>query len=369
MINGHGGNIYRLAGQLGCRPEEISDMSANVNPLGPIPALVDHLKMEIQAIASLPEVDAGKVIRSFSRFYDVEPKQVMAGNGTTELIYIIPRAIRSARALVVEPTYADYKDACKMNRIPFDHLFCKKENNFVPDMDAIEKAASKVDLVFICNPNNPTGAMVSRSDLESLCISLPGTLFVIDESYLPFAPVPAAVTMMGTDLSNVIVLNSMSKAFRVPGLRIGFIKTSEVLLEKLASYALPWSVNSLAQKAVEWLMTHPGQVNPFLENTRAFITSEKSRFKKSLENKTRVRCFPSVTSFLLLGLPNGLNAHTVWQTMATNRILIRDCANFKGLSDKFIRISLKSEKENSRAADLLIQLCQNHTSTGDNHAR
>ena len=369
MIGGHGGNIYQLAQRLKCLPSDISDMSANVNPLGPMPALIDHLQAGILAIAALPEVDAGGIVTAFSRYYGIDPRQVMAGNGTTELIYLIPRALGLKKALVVGPTYSDYRDACTMNQVSCDHIVCREEDDFVPDVQAIRKMAAAADLVFLCNPNNPTGALVARPDIDALCRSMPETLFVVDESYLPFTPAPADTTMIGSDLPNILVLNSMSKAFRIPGLRIGFVKAPQPLMQALTPLALPWSVNSLAQAAVQWLMNHPERVEPFLLSTRNILEKEKRRIEESIHRKTGARCFPSSTSFILIRLPDGLNAQTVSRQMADNRILIRDCTNFTGLSDAFIRISLKSEAENRRAADLLVELCRGHANPGGRHAR
>ena len=361
MIGGHGGNIYGLAQRLGCSPADISDMSANVNPLGPMPALMDHLREHLTAIAALPEVDAGGIVDAFARAHDVDPAQVMAGNGSTQLIYLIPRAISAQTALVVGPTYADYGDACTMNGVACEHVVCPRNAGFAPDMAAIARQATGKDLVFFCNPNNPTGVLTDRAAITKLCRRMPDTVFLIDESYLPFADAPEAATMLHSELPNVMVLNSMSKAFRIPGLRIGFVKAPPVLMEKLAPYALPWSVNSLAQTAVMWLMTHDNQVAKFLETTRAMITAEKTRMMATIEPNTGIRCFASATSFLLMELPEGLSAPRVWQYMADRRILIRDCGNFIGLSDRFIRISLKSEAENRRAIDLLRQLSTTQT--------
>lgn len=369
MIGGHGGNIYELARHLGCRPSEISDMSANVNPLGPMPELIDYLKEKVSVIAALPEVDAGGIVDAFSRHHGIDPKHVMAGNGTTELIYMIPRALGAENALVVGPTYSDYRDACAMNRVACDHLVCREKDDFGPNMAAIQKAAATADLVFFCNPNNPTGALADRTEIEALCRSLPGTVFVVDESYLPFSPALADATMIASDLPNVMVLNSMSKIFRIPGLRIGFVKAPPALMEKLAPFALPWSVNSLAQTAVQWLMTRPEQLRSFLSSTRNMVEAERSRIEESIHRNTGVRCFPSATSFILMRLPHGLDAPTVWRHMAGNRILIRDCANFTGLSDAFIRISLKTKAENSRAAELLVRLCRDSASQGTGHGR
>jgi len=368
MIGGHGGNIYGLAQRLNCLPSDISDMSANVNPLGPMPALIDHLQAGISAIAALPEVDAGGMVAAFSRFYGIDPRLVMAGNGTTELIYLIPRALGVKKTLVVGPTYSDYRDACTVNQVACSHLICREEDDFVPDVQAIRRMAAAADLVFLCNPNNPTGVLVARPDVEALCRSLPGTIFVVDESYLPFSPSPTTATMIGANLPNVMVLNSMSKAFRIPGLRIGFVKAPEPLMQALTRLALPWSVNSLAQAAVQWLMDHPERVEPFLSSTRYMLEKEKRRIEEYIHQKTDARCFPSATSFILIRLPDGLNAQTVWRHMADNRILIRDCTNFTGLSDAFIRISLKSEPENRRAADLLANLCRDHANPGTRHA-
>ena len=356
MIEGHGGNIYKLAEALGCNPFDICDMSANVNPLGPMPALVGYLQQELQAIAVLPEVNASQIVRLFAQDQRLNPERVMAGNGTTELIYLIPRAVRPSKALIVGPTYADYEDACKMNRVRFHHWTCKEESHFVLDLQALQKAASEVDLVFLCNPNNPTGTLVSRSDLAWFCRSLPNTLVVVDESYLPFVPQSDEISLIGTTLSNVIVLNSMSKAFRIPGLRIGFAKADKTVLEKIRSYALPWSVNSLAQKAVSWLMNHPVAVSRFLEETRRLIGAQRSALIEFIESESQIRCFPSVTSFLLMRLPEGLSAPVVWRHMAKRHVLIRDCSNFEGLTEQFIRLSLKKEIENRKAANLLIRL-------------
>ncbi|BBO88448.1 threonine-phosphate decarboxylase CobD [Desulfosarcina ovata] len=369
MIGGHGGNIYQLAQDHGCRPADIVDMSANVNPLGPMPALMDHLAANLSVIAALPEVDAGGIVAAFARRHAIDPAQVMAGNGSTQLIYLIPRALAARRALIVGPTYADYRDACAMNRVPCDPFICREADDFMPDMALLCEKAARADLVFLCNPNNPTGALVDQRAITDLCEALPQTVFVIDESYLPFVPQPETASMIGSTLPNVLVINSMSKAFRIPGLRIGFVKAPPPWIEKLTAYALPWSVNSLAQTAVAWLMTHPEQVDPFLAATREMVAAERSQMQTAIHRRTAIRCFPSATSFLLMRLPGGLTAPMAWQHMADQRILIRDCANFEGLTDAFIRISLKESADNRRAADLLADLCQRHENGGGAHVR
>lgn len=344
-------------------------MSANVNPLGPMPAMMAHLKSVLPVITALPEVDAQEMVTAFARFYDVDPALVMAGNGTTQLIYLLPQALQAQKALVVGPTYADYEDACRMHQVPCQHLIGREADGFALDMTRLRKAARAVDLVFLCNPNNPTGTLTQRSEIEALCRAQPDTRFVIDESYLPFAPHPTHNSMIGTKLPNVVVLNSMSKAFRIPGLRIGFAKTSRPIMARLKPLALPWTVNSLAQAAVQWLMKHPQAIDDFLAGTRTLLASEKATFTATLARQTAMHCFPSATSFVLMRLPDKLTSAAAWRHMADQRILIRDCANFHGLSEAFIRVSMKGAAENRRAADLLVQLCRKQAGRENTHGR
>ena len=130
MIGGHGGNIYQLARRLNCEPSDICDMSANVNPLGPMPELVEHLREHLSAMASLPEVDAGTMVEAFADYHGIDPATVTAGNGTTQLIYRIPRALGAQKALVMGPTYADYQDACAMHGVACEHLICQETDDF-----------------------------------------------------------------------------------------------------------------------------------------------------------------------------------------------------------------------------------------------
>ncbi|HAO23079.1 MAG TPA: histidinol phosphate aminotransferase, partial [Desulfobacteraceae bacterium] len=169
MICGHGGNIYELARRLKCQPFDIIDMSSNVNPSGPPPGLTEFLKENISAMIALPEADAGKAVFAFAHRYGIDPKCVLAGNGTTQFIYAIPKAIGTKNALIVAPTYSDYADACAMHDIAYTYYLTQASQNFVPDLTQIQKDMQAADTIFICNPNNPTGVLIPSDQLESLC--------------------------------------------------------------------------------------------------------------------------------------------------------------------------------------------------------
>lgn len=354
MIIGHGGNIYKLAARLGCAPDEIIDMSSNVNPLGTMPGLVPFLKDNIQAIGRLPEADSGTSVNAFAVRYDLDPDLVLAGNGTTQFIYSIPQALNTKKALILGPTYADYADACKMQKVGYSYLIAEESKSFVPDVNQIEDNISECDTVFICNPNNPTGALMPASELELLCKSRPDIYFVIDESYMPFVKSGEKKSMISLGLPNVIILNSMSKIFKIPGLRIGFLISSKKNIKKLEPFMMPWSVNGIAQTAVLYLMEKKDEVDHFIKKTRDFIEIERKVFIEKFKNTSSIKLFPSTTAFILARLFGNYKSENICSYMSQYKILIRDCSNFQGLSDRFIRISLKKRDINMRAADKIL---------------
>ncbi|MDY6830865.1 MAG: aminotransferase class I/II-fold pyridoxal phosphate-dependent enzyme [Thermodesulfobacteriota bacterium] len=362
----HGGNIFHLARRLGCDPSDILDMSSNVNPLGPPAGLIACLQAQMAAVVSLPDPDAVGICRRFASRHGLAPDQVVAGNGTTQLIDALPRALGFGRALVLGPAYADYAQACAMRNVPCGFLLAEEDNGFQHDPGTVAQKihSAKPDAVFICNPNNPTGVLTDRQMILDLCHAHPAVLFVVDESYLPFVRGAEALSLIhNAATDNLLVLNSMSKIFRVPGLRIGFAAGPARIIETLARHVPSWSVNTLAQAAVDWILDHQSEVNRFMDDSVTLVEEERSFLIQQLAASGVVSLFPSVTSFLLGVLSSGFTSADVCDALARDRILIRDCANFEGLSNRHIRISVKTREHNS----LLVERLFNLTSTGDNH--
>ena len=358
MISGHGGNIYEMARRLGCAPSELSDMSNNINPLGPPPGLMDFLKDNIEATTRLPEVDNEEIIKYFAERFALDPNCVLAGNGTTQFIYMIPRVLETKRALILGPTYADYADACSMHNVGPIIFVTEESDNFQPDISKLAKTINDYDTVFICNPNNPTGALIPREELLWLCSSHPDTAFIVDESYLPFVNRGEEESMINSGLANVIVLISISKICKIPGLRIGFVAASAETIKKFKRYLLPWTVNSLAQAAVGYLTSQESNVAEFINKTKLFFESQRKTFYEKFEHIPEIKLLPGTTPFVLIKLPDFLSAGSVCARLAQDKILVRDCSNFHGLSDQFIRISLKTSEENQTLAEKLLLLIQ-----------
>lgn len=359
MIIGHGGNKQALAQRLGCPVHEIIDMSSNLNPLGPPPEISDLIGGSLEELHSLPEPDALTLRTGFARFHAIDPDQVMAGNGTTWFIYAVPMALKSKKVLICGPTYSDYKDACTMYGIEYTHALAKRENGFSPNLDEISELAGQADLVFLCNPNNPTGALVAREQIISLLQRHPDTCFLIDESYLPFVDNAQDISLVSeTAYPNLLVLSSMSKIFRIPGLRTGFLSGDRALIEKVFHYYQPWSVNSLAQSVISRVFERPEFILPFYEATREFTARESRVFLDAIKDCRGLRIVPGATYFILAEL-EGMTAPEFCAGVGQDKILIRDCTNFHGLTQQFVRFSLKNREINLKLAQSIKRVLQN----------
>jgi threonine-phosphate decarboxylase len=356
MIKGHGGDIYELARNLDCEPSDIIDMSSNINPLGPVPALIEYLRENLMVLDALPDVDGKGLVEAFADAYGLSADRVLVGNGTTQFIFSAPLALEMKKAVILGPTYADYADACRTHKVDLEYIGAEESNQFRPDLGALSKSPGDVDTVFICNPNNPTGNLIARNEIINLCKTHPMIRFIIDESYLPFTDKYDKTTMINNDLDNVIVLHSFSKIFCIPGLRLGFMVASPDNAARFRRLYQPWSVNSLAQSAGLFLLNLFSSDDAFIKTTQALIVNEHQLLRKRLEEIDALKPFHSVTSFILIKIKEKHDASQLCSILSKDRFLIRNCGNFEGLSDQYVRISLKSPEINERVAQRLREI-------------
>jgi len=352
MIYGHGGNIEKAASALGCAPDDIVDMSSNINPLGPLSGLRAHLCANMDLICRLPEVSAAPATAAYADWQGLSPEQVLAGAGTTQFLYQLPARLGINSALVVSPTYSDYADALAMHGVRVKRFMLNAENGFVPDLLALREAAKTVDAVFFCNPNNPTGVYTPVQELERLAEACPDTCFIIDESYLPFVDGAGDDSIARSRLPNAIVLQSLSKMFCIPGLRVGFCVAQTRMAEKMARHAPPWGVNALAQQAVAYIAGDPAAAAAHAARSRVYLERERADFMNRTGHVPGLTIFPGQATFMLFRLHGKIAADLVAH-MLEHRLLFRDCSNFEGLSEQFFRVSLKQPAENRLAAELI----------------
>jgi threonine-phosphate decarboxylase len=356
MIHGHGGDIYSLAREIERPPGSILDFSSNVSPL-PLPeGLRDLLILHLDEICCLPEVDSLGFREALARRYGLSPKQLLVGGGTTEWIYGLPRILKPDKVVIPLPTYSDYADAAKSASCRIETLgpWPNAEPTANAEiLESLSQAAKGRSLVYICNPNNPTGRFISTKDLQQLVSLRKEAIFVVDESYAPFLAPDLESSLISEKFpSNLVVLRSFSKIYKVPGLRLGYAVCVGDLIKALASGARPWAVSRLAQIAGEYLVNQ----TDYEQEVSDYCKKEKVRLLSNLAEFSLLRPIDGTTHFMLFQVLAPWTADYVTKNLRKNGILIRDCDNFVGIESECIRISLRSSSENDFLINSLKEL-------------
>lgn len=346
----HGGNIYRVAEELGIPDDKLIDFSASINPLGISGKVKTIIKKEMRNLVHYPDPDTKMLRERLSEYHDIDHETVICGCGSTELIYLIPRALKPESVLVPAPTFSEYERAVRISngsRVMSYEL--REENNFsiITDkfISAIERLSfnSKLrtlnsKLVFLCNPNNPTGHLLKREEVLRIADAArdTGCMLIVDEAFIDFCPDESVIREVRHN-PYLIVLRSMTKFYALTGLRIGYGVFPGRLLSRIKEYKEPWTVNNLAQKAAIAAL----EDNEYLNRTSRLMKEEKDFLEKGFK-KVGIEFYPSDANYYLLNV----GARRVIPLLTKKGILVRDCSNFKGLGGSYIRVAVKSRKHN-----------------------
>lgn len=334
MLKGHGDDGY-LHGK-----PVLADFSTNVYHGGAPAGLKEHLFAQWDKVMRYPEVIAESLAEKIAGAYGLSDQNILVTNGSTESIYLIAQAFKTRKSTIVIPAFAEYEDACRMHGHSLD---------FIHWQDFGGKIAA--DLLFICNPNNPTGEIIDN--LEQTICQFPKTIFVVDEAFIEFTSSITSVLALTVRYPNLIIMRSMTKAYAIPGLRLGYIVASPELINLLRSEKQPWTVNAMAMEAGHFIFDHMENLALPLEQ----ILRDKDNFVRALAG-TPVRTYPSHTHFFLAET-QVQNAAKLKRWLLDNfDILIRDAANFRGLSENHIRIATLSPEKNQILINALSEWIQ-----------
>ena len=342
----HGGNVFAVARLLGVPPEEVLDFSASINPLGPPPGVRGAVAAAFDRLGHYPDSGCTRLCDVLAALHGVEPDNVCVGNGSTELIYLLPRLVAGQRALIVAPTFSEYALALSQAGWEYDRFVLSSGDGFPLPVAALRDELEKgYGFIFLCNPGNPTGRLYAREEVEELldlCMKS-GTLLVVDEAFMDFCEVESAKLSVVASGSGV-VLRSMTKFYAFPGLRLGYALASAPLTERLLSFRMPWSVNTLAQAAGIAALGDGG----FSMRSRAFVAEEREFLAAGLGALRGIRVWLGAANYLLARLDGGMTAASLQERLLQERILIRDCADFHGLDGRFFRVAVRTRVENER---------------------
>jgi threonine-phosphate decarboxylase len=350
----HGGNIWAAQEEWGVPVQEILDFSASVNPLGPSPLAWEAVKAGLDWISHYPEPGAESCKLALSRHLGVEPQQIVLGNGGSELIYLLGRMFYQSRILLVAPCFSEYGGGLTRPRI--HHFPLPAQEGFRLPLSQFLDAIEPDDLLFLGNPNNPTGNLWTREALLEIitCAGQKNARVVIDEAFLDFAG-DAGKSLRDRVLParNLIVVGSLTKFIAIPGLRLGYAVAHPQTASAMEDLLPPWRINTLASAAARASL----EDRTYIADTIAVVTREREFLAQEL-SRLGFQVYPGSANFLLLAAlaAKGMPAREIQERLGPYRILIRLCHDFINLSPYHFRIAVRSRRDNLRLLEALKEM-------------
>ncbi|MBI3615901.1 MAG: threonine-phosphate decarboxylase [Candidatus Omnitrophica bacterium] len=357
----HGGNVWRAAQGPFLRPEQLLDFSADLNPLGPPPALPRLLEEGTRRVGWYPEPTYREFREAAGRLHGIDPAGVLPGNGTAELIHLISRWKAGGRVVVVVPTFTEYERAAAADRSQVVPWPLRTGSGFSAPSWNGSLPFGRADLLFLCNPNNPTGTLWPKEQVLRLieACEWTGTTVVVDEATMDLVEDGLRYSLVPSvqKFRRLIVLRSLTKAFAIPGLRVGYLAAPPQIVEQLAAIQPPWSMNAPAA----FVGTHLIQEEEYLSDSRSVLQKFRISLWEGLKGLSFLDPYSSSANFFLCRLQDSaLPNNRLADRLRDRGILIRVCDDFTGLeSGRFIRIGVRRPEENQRLLDLLGEVFGN----------
>jgi threonine-phosphate decarboxylase len=347
MLLEHGGNIKEVADRYKIPQNKIIDFSSNINPLGFPHKIRDIIPKRIHLIAQYPDPEFRCARQGFSNYLGVPQDNLLLGNGSNELIHLIPRALNCSYALIYQPTFSEYELSIRLSGAKPYFIFAEEKRDFCVDIDKIINYVPKVDLIILCNPNNPTGYLLKKDellDLLSVC-KKNETYLLIDEVFMEFVEDQNRSSLIKEAIQEryLLVLRSLTKFFSLPGLRIGYLIADKELIRKISLFQPTWSVNALAQE----IAAHALIDLSFIKKTQEYIIKERDFLFTQLKKITGICPYSPSANFIFCKLlDKKLDSHSLFRHLIKYGIVVRDCSNFRGLDSRFFRVAVRKRKEN-----------------------
>lgn len=336
----HGGDRTALAREALCEPEEILDFSVNLNPLGAPGCVAEAYYRAFDKLNEYPSPYAEKLSARLAQKLGMKTERILFGNGSNQLLALIPFALRPKRALIAVPSYLEYRTVCERAGVPVETF--RLNENFELDFDALSARLQTDDLVILGSPNNPDGALRDPAELRKLAETHPNAQILVDEAFIDFAGEDFSV--LAHELPpNLSVLRSMTKFYAIPGLRLGCCIGT--LAEKLREFQPEWMLSAPAEAVAEAILA---EESDYAERSRELTAELRGKLAHELARIPGLHVFHSDACYLLLRGrdPRGF-------LLKKHKIAIRSCGNYDGLSASFFRVAVRNEKENERLVSAL----------------
>lgn len=334
MFNKHGGYTG---------DREVTDYSININPFGISEKLKGRITEKLDELENYPEIDGESTKKKLSEFTGYPEENLIIGNGASELIYLFARAekMEGKTAGILEPTFTEYGKASEMYGADIERF---------TDFSDLKRAAEekKVDFIFICSPNNPTGKSADLKDIEEILnISQKNGIKVfIDESFIEFSERDSSAEFIRK--YSLFVLCSVTKIYGIPGIRIGYGIGSEDIIRDMNRFKEPWTVNALALETLETYF----EDEEYRKRTADWFREEKEKFYRELSEIEDIEIYSSDANFFMIKLKKS-DGKTLKDYCLENGFYIRTCEDFYSLGSDYIRLAVRFREQNEKIAKVI----------------
>lgn len=347
----HGSDLEKIEAIYGIKKEEVVSFSANVNPLGISYQLKNTLAHELDAITRYPDRDYTELRQCIAEYTGAQLEHIIVGNGSTELISLFIQTQHPKKALILGPTYSEYEREISLGGGSSIYYPLEEENDFQLDVKAFCSVLNdNIDLLVLCNPNNPTSTAISRKDMRRILDTAlrHGIFVMVDETYVEFADNEKDISSvkLANYYNNLIILRGTSKFFAAPGLRLGYAVTgNHDVWKAINTRKNPWTINSLAEIAGKLMFPD----KEYIQKTKELISSERARIYNELSAWKNVKVYESSGNFLLMKiLKEDVTSDMLFEHCILQKLMIRDCSSFPFLDNSFVRFCMMMPEDNDR---------------------
>jgi len=331
---------------------DVIDFSSNITPMGVPLSVKTILKKNLDNIQRYPDLSSSEVISNLKKYTKLDKSYLLVGNGAIEILYNFCFAFlsKNTKVLIPIPTFQEYEIAAKLNNCKISYF---KTMNLSEDLDSFLSKIPRQGCVFLCNPNNPTGTLLSKNQILLIIKTAKklSSIVFVDECFIEMVPdSDQSIISYVKKYDNLFVLRSLTKSFGLPGIRIGYAAASKQMTKILQKIKIPWSVNSLAQTAASIALKNKSHI----QKSNYVIKKELNYLTNIISKLYGFNCYQSSTNFILIKTKH--NSTKLQQKLLRHKILIRDCKNFRGLDNHHIRIAVKSHKDNLKLVRALEKI-------------
>ncbi|HSN03772.1 MAG TPA: threonine-phosphate decarboxylase CobD [Nitrospira sp.] len=356
----HGGDVYAASRESGRDMTQLIDFSASINPLGPSPLVWRAITGARHVLSHYPDPECRDLRQAAATQWRCEPGRIVAGNGSMELIYALPHALKLDHLLLAQPTFSEYAASMARAGGQVTTVCADRREEYALPVERLcrllerqRKESRRIDGVVLCNPNSPTGQACGAEDVMKLArvAQRLGVWVIVDETFADYCP-ERSILPLPSSWSRVVVLRSLTKFYGLPGLRVGYAVAAPAVVQKFRRELPPWSVNAMGQVAALAALQDTAHARKSLR----FVMKERSRFARLLAALPGCTVFPAHANFIFMELPREWHARMMTEQLRGEGLLIRDCSAVPGANARSIRIAVRPRGDNDRLITSLSRL-------------